>query len=410
MPEPSDRDLELLRWLVKPFPPHLIDRVSKGGQGTNDVVPHHVVTQRLLEIVGAYRFTLVPGSQEHDDLPALPPDPAARSARARAGSPAIPHCLTGAAYRLEFEMEPGKLFVAEEYGDCGDAYNWAHNGERGKQIASDAIKRCGMRAGIALHAWAQKHYYLHESAYLRGLLASAGQQPVEAPPAATGQPAVRAGDAGPAQPQEDVSPAILEETVARSRPGPDPDPDPEHFDNEPAPEVVPEEDAELKRTIQIAAAYRATVMLEEQGGDLSPEKWVPAHAELQEELAAYFGDHPGKAQVAFEEAQEAARQPAPVREPPAVEPPGWEQPSTSVDSGWPQLGVEAAEHGEILSVQVLADQLGVHMVRACNALKQDKPEWKDKRVGWFANLDGADLAEANLLLREHYKGKEHSHA
>jgi hypothetical protein len=50
------------------------------------------------------------------------------------------------------------------------------------------------------------------------------------------------------------------------------------------------------------------------------------------------------------------------------------------------------------------------MVRACNALKQENPQWDGKRVGFFAHLEGGELAHANVLLRQHYNSKERSDA
>ncbi|HJW61573.1 MAG TPA: hypothetical protein VJ931_18225, partial [Actinomycetota bacterium] len=68
--------------LSRPFPPDFVER--KDG---SDYVAHHVVNQRLLSIVGPFDFELVEAIR--GDVAAVPPDPGARSRRAKSGTPEL---------------------------------------------------------------------------------------------------------------------------------------------------------------------------------------------------------------------------------------------------------------------------------------------------------------------------------
>ena len=138
--------------LARPFPAGFIER--KDGK---DYVPHHVVTQRLLSVVGPFDFELV--EILRGDVPAIPPDPHGRSPRARAGAPALRNVVVGGVWRLTCEID-GRRVRIEEIGDVGEPHNWPHDGARLKDAASDALKRCAMRLGLGLHLWAQEQYFL----------------------------------------------------------------------------------------------------------------------------------------------------------------------------------------------------------------------------------------------------------
>jgi len=79
--------------LARPFPTDFVER--KEGA---DYVAHHVVNQRLLDIVGPFDFELV--EVIRGDTPAKAPDPSARSRRGKAGVPALSQVVVGAVYRL----------------------------------------------------------------------------------------------------------------------------------------------------------------------------------------------------------------------------------------------------------------------------------------------------------------------
>jgi hypothetical protein len=150
--------------LARPFPENYIER--KDGI---DYVAHHIVTQRLLSIVGPFNFELV--EIIRGDVAAVPPDPNGRSRRAKAGTPGLQHVVVGGVWRLTCEVD-GRRVQIEEVGDVGDVYNWPHDGARLKDAASDALKRCAMRLSLGLHLWAQEHYFLDRQ--LRAIVGQAG--------------------------------------------------------------------------------------------------------------------------------------------------------------------------------------------------------------------------------------------
>jgi hypothetical protein len=116
--------------LARPFPTDFVER--KDG---SDYVAHHVVNQRLLSIVGPFDFELV--QVIRGDI------------------------VVGGIWRLTCAID-GRQVRVEEVGDVGDVHNWAHDGARLKDAASDALKRCSMRLGLGLHLWAQEHYFLDQ--------------------------------------------------------------------------------------------------------------------------------------------------------------------------------------------------------------------------------------------------------
>ena len=119
--------------LSKPFSPKFIEQ--KGTSFKADYVSHSTITEFLLGILGAYSF-------EHVSW-----------LKGASG-------LEGGVFRLTAEVD-GKTVVIEEVGSVGDRpTNIA--GEKAKDIASDAIKRCAMRLGLGLHLWSQKSYVLHQ--------------------------------------------------------------------------------------------------------------------------------------------------------------------------------------------------------------------------------------------------------
>jgi hypothetical protein len=140
--------------LSRPVPPDFVER--KDG---SDYVAHHVVNQRLLSIVGPFDFELV--QVIRGDVAAVAPDPSARSRRAKAGTPALRNVVVGGIWRLTCTID-GRHVRVEEVGDVGDVHNWAHDGARLKDAASDALKRCAMRLGLGLHLWAQERYFLDQ--------------------------------------------------------------------------------------------------------------------------------------------------------------------------------------------------------------------------------------------------------
>ena len=64
--------------------------------------------------------------------------------------------VSGAVFRMTLEID-GRSVRIEEVGSIQQAGN-KNNGDRMKDAASDALKRCAMRAGLGLHLWSQKKY------------------------------------------------------------------------------------------------------------------------------------------------------------------------------------------------------------------------------------------------------------
>jgi hypothetical protein len=205
-----DEPMHDLTQLARRFPEGFIER--KDGI---DYVAHHVVTQRLLSIVGPFDFELV--EIIRGDVAAAAPIPNGRSRRAKAGTPALHNVVVGGVWRLTCEID-GRRVRIEEIGDVGDVHNWPHDGARLKDAASDALKRCAMRLGLGLHLWAQEHYFLD-----RQLWASLEQpgNAADAEEAAAGQPGLAGkGPAGPkptAEPEAGDDPAAAASALDAKR-------------------------------------------------------------------------------------------------------------------------------------------------------------------------------------------------
>jgi|TARA_R110002051_G_scaffold247488_1_gene307041 hypothetical protein len=118
--------------LSKPFHRKFIEQ--KGGSFKAEYVSHSTVTEFLLGILGTYSFEHVCWIQGDTGL-------------------------EGGIFRLTAEVD-GKKVVIEEAGSVERPTPIA--GEKAKDIASDAIKRCAMRLGLGLHLWSQESYVLHQ--------------------------------------------------------------------------------------------------------------------------------------------------------------------------------------------------------------------------------------------------------
>jgi len=135
--------------LARPFPSELVQR----DPGGNSYVAHENVTQWLLGIVGPFSFELV--EIIRGDVPGIPPDPKGRSRQAKEGTPELHNVIVGGVWRLTLRID-GRTVRLEEAGDVEDPHNWPQDGLRLKQAASDAIKRCAMRAGLGLREVGQR--------------------------------------------------------------------------------------------------------------------------------------------------------------------------------------------------------------------------------------------------------------
>lgn len=144
--------------LLFPFPSKVVHTNPSGG---GSYVAHPVVEQRILDVLGPVTTELVELVRGHVD--AKPPNPNGKSAKSKAGSPALEGAVVGMVLRMTATID-GRTVVVEEVGDCEDPHNWPHDGARAKDAFSDAYKRCAMRIGVGLHLWAQDDFYLFTKA------------------------------------------------------------------------------------------------------------------------------------------------------------------------------------------------------------------------------------------------------
>ena len=115
--------------LATPFSDRFIE--TKPGKFSASYVPHGIVTQFLLGILGAYDFHINDVVRDADGT------------------------VTGCLCTLTVEID-GRTTSIQEVGECENPNNWKTDGARLKACASDGIKRCAMRLGLGLHLW-HKH-------------------------------------------------------------------------------------------------------------------------------------------------------------------------------------------------------------------------------------------------------------
>jgi Rad52/22 family double-strand break repair protein len=193
----------VMRELARPFPDKYIEKNPSGG---GHYVKHHVIVQRLIQVLG------VPPSFEKvevifGDVAAIPPNPQGKSQRAKDGADALRNVVVAVVARLTVTID-GQKVIVEEAGDCEEPHNWKTDGQRLKDAMSDAYKRCAMRLGVGLHLWSQDQFFLFDKLNEEGG-SLAGGTPASPSPQASGEVAgeVLAGSAN-TEPQAslDVSP------------------------------------------------------------------------------------------------------------------------------------------------------------------------------------------------------------
>ncbi len=144
--------------LARPFPKRLIHPPAPGAYG--DYVAHHVVTQKILAVVGPFDTEVTQVIRGH--VPGIAPNPNGNSKRAKDGRPALDDAVVGVLGKMTLTID-GEAHTVEEAGDVGDPHNWAHDGQRLKDAMSDLTKRCAMRFGVGLHMWTgDDPYFLHD--------------------------------------------------------------------------------------------------------------------------------------------------------------------------------------------------------------------------------------------------------
>lgn len=137
--------------LARPFPAKY---VKDNPTGYGSYVAHHIVNQRLLQVLGPFSWELVQVIRG-DVAAIIHTDP-------KKAKPALSDVVVGVYMRLAATID-GQRVVVEEPGDCEQPHNWPHDGARLKDASSDALKRCAMRLGLGLHVWSQGDYYLYDA-------------------------------------------------------------------------------------------------------------------------------------------------------------------------------------------------------------------------------------------------------
>jgi hypothetical protein len=142
--------LKSLTLLAVPFPSRFVKQPPPGKHGT--YVPHDIVNQRALAIVGPHSFEVTQVIHGWTDE--------AVTNRGKSNERTWPgrEAVIGVVAKLTVHFEDGDVSIAE----AGDAEGAAaqSDGQNLKEATSDAYKRCWMRLGLGLHLWSQDDYEL----------------------------------------------------------------------------------------------------------------------------------------------------------------------------------------------------------------------------------------------------------
>jgi Rad52/22 family double-strand break repair protein len=142
---------EILARLVQPFPSRFVKQPPQGKHGS--YVPHDIVNQRALAIVGPHGWRVVETIRGWTDEVVVnrgKPNEKVYAARDDA--------VVGVLGELTINLPEGVVII-QEPGDAEGAAAQS-DGQNAKEAASDAYKRCWMRTGLGLHLWSQGDYEL----------------------------------------------------------------------------------------------------------------------------------------------------------------------------------------------------------------------------------------------------------
>ena len=123
-----------LTQLAKPFAQRLI---ADAPSGHGVYVAHDIVTAKLLAVVGPFDFEVTELIKDEEGR--------------------VDGCLA----RLSCVID-GQPVTIVEVGECDNVAQKKTNGDRAKNAASDAIKRCAMRLGAGLHLWSGSDFFLYD--------------------------------------------------------------------------------------------------------------------------------------------------------------------------------------------------------------------------------------------------------
>lgn len=133
------------RELIRPFPASLIQAPAPGKFGT--YVNHADVTQAALRIVGPHDFKVVELIRGY--APEIKTE--------KRTYPARENAVVGVIGELSYSLGGGTYYTIREIGS-EDNPAMSNDGDNAKNAASDAYKRCWMRAGLGLHLWPKKYW------------------------------------------------------------------------------------------------------------------------------------------------------------------------------------------------------------------------------------------------------------
>ena len=137
--EAHARSWPQLARLVYPFKASLIKK--KPGKGGGNYVPHSLVMERVLAILGPHSYEVVREVYDSDGA------------------------LSGVVGQLTATIDGQRVRVSE-YGDVdeiitGEGKNvTGNNGARAKKASSDAYKRCAMRLGCGVQLWSREKSFI----------------------------------------------------------------------------------------------------------------------------------------------------------------------------------------------------------------------------------------------------------
>jgi len=137
-----------LHELSRPFPPEYVKAPPQGKHG--DYVPHHIVEQRALQIVGPHSFQVTEPIRGYAEQ--------VKSKTSDKIWPARDGAVVGCLATLTVTIDGHMVSITEVGTEDTPAMN--HDAENLKRAASDAYKRCWMRLGLGLHLWAGVDYFL----------------------------------------------------------------------------------------------------------------------------------------------------------------------------------------------------------------------------------------------------------
>lgn len=142
---------EILARLVQPFPSRFVKSPPQGKHGS--YVPHDIVNQRALAIVGPHGWRVVEVIRGWtDEVVVNKGKPNERV------YPASGNAVVGVLGELTVTIGD-RVVIVQEPGDVEGAAAQS-DGQNCKEAASDAYKRCWMRLGLGLHLWSQDDYEL----------------------------------------------------------------------------------------------------------------------------------------------------------------------------------------------------------------------------------------------------------